>query len=123
MTNKLELLMPAWDFEKLKFAYAYGADATYNEFYPLDVEPWEPNVTTLINFESKWKNLLPAGSEIPSSLDRKDQMEIGVYEGAGYVSKGVYRSTPNSLMRAFDSNEFNEVSKAAIKKIIRFYSE
>ncbi len=30
MTNKkLELLMPAWDFEKLKFAYAYGADATY----------------------------------------------------------------------------------------------
>lgn len=29
MTQKLELLMPAWDFEKLKFAYAYGADACY----------------------------------------------------------------------------------------------
>lgn len=29
MTNKLELLMPAWDFEKLKFAYAYWADACY----------------------------------------------------------------------------------------------
>ena len=28
-TKKLELLMPAGDFEKLKFAYAYGADATY----------------------------------------------------------------------------------------------
>ena len=27
--NKLELLMPAWDMEKLKFAYAYGADACY----------------------------------------------------------------------------------------------
>jgi len=27
--KKLELLMPAWDFEKLKFAYAYWADATY----------------------------------------------------------------------------------------------
>jgi putative protease len=27
--SKLELLMPAWDFEKLKFAYAYGADACY----------------------------------------------------------------------------------------------
>lgn len=25
----LELLMPAWDMEKLKFAYAYGADAVY----------------------------------------------------------------------------------------------
>lgn len=29
MTKKLELLMPAWDFEKMKFAYAYWADATY----------------------------------------------------------------------------------------------
>ncbi len=29
MTKKLELLMPAWDFEKLKFAYAYWADACY----------------------------------------------------------------------------------------------
>lgn len=29
MKKNLELLMPAWDFEKLKFAYAYWADATY----------------------------------------------------------------------------------------------
>lgn len=27
--SRLELLMPAWDMEKLKFAYAYGADAVY----------------------------------------------------------------------------------------------
>lgn len=29
MKQKLELLMPAWNLEKLKFAYAYWADATY----------------------------------------------------------------------------------------------
>ena len=29
MSKKLELLMPAWDFEKLKFAFAYWADAVY----------------------------------------------------------------------------------------------
>lgn len=29
MSKNLELLMPAWDMEKLKFAYAYWADATY----------------------------------------------------------------------------------------------
>jgi len=29
MNKKLELLMPAGDIEKLKFAYAYGADACY----------------------------------------------------------------------------------------------
>lgn len=27
--NKPELLAPAGDFEKLKFAFAYGADAVY----------------------------------------------------------------------------------------------
>ena len=29
MKKKLELLMPAWDMEKLKFAFAYWADAVY----------------------------------------------------------------------------------------------
>lgn len=29
MTKKLELLMPAWDLEKLKYAFAYWADAVY----------------------------------------------------------------------------------------------
>lgn len=29
MKQKLELLLPAWDMEKLKYAFAYGADAVY----------------------------------------------------------------------------------------------
>ena len=29
MKKNLELLLPAWDMEKLKFAFAYGADAVY----------------------------------------------------------------------------------------------
>ncbi len=101
----------------------YAADATYNDFYPLDVEPWEPNITTLVNFESKWKNLLSDKSLTPDSVDFANPLKNGIYEGAGYVTKGVYRSTSNSIMRAFDINEFNDVSKEAIKRIIRFYSE
>ncbi|USN58797.1 MAG: hypothetical protein H6767_01545 [Candidatus Peribacteria bacterium] len=29
MTKKLELLMPAGNMEKLKYSFAYGADAVY----------------------------------------------------------------------------------------------
>ena len=29
MSKKLELLMPAGSFEKMKYAFAYGADAVY----------------------------------------------------------------------------------------------
>ena len=96
---------------------------SFQDFYPLDVEPWEANITTLVNFDSKWKNLLNPGIKIPTDIKGKGQLEIGVYEGGGYVAKGVYRSTPNSIMKSFDINEFNEVSKNAIIRIIKFYSK
>lgn len=101
----------------------YTSEVSYQDFYPLDVEPWEPNITTLVDFDSKWKNMLDEDVIIPTKVSGKEELELGVFEGAGYVAKGVYRSTPNSIMKAFDIDEFNEVSKAAIEKIIKFYSE
>ena len=50
-------------------------------------------------------------------------MAVGVFEGGGYVSKGVYRPTFNSIMNSFTSNEFNEVCKEVLQKIINSYSE
>ena len=101
----------------------YTSDVSYQDFYPLDVEPWEPNITTLVNFENKWKNLIKPNVEIPTNPEGKSELENGVYEGGGYVAKGVYRSTPNSLMKAFDIDEFNEVSKIAIERVLKFYSK
>jgi hypothetical protein len=100
----------------------YTSEVSYQDYYPLDVEPWEPNITTLINFESKWKNLIGENVIIHTDIKGKDKLEIGIYEGGGYVEKGVYRSTPSSLMKGWDVNEFNEVSKIALEKIIKFYS-
>ncbi len=99
----------------------YTSDVSYQDFYPLDVEPWEPNITTLVDFNSKWKNLLNGNIQVPTSVDGKNELDLGVFEGGGYVEKGVYRSTPNSLMKAFNSNEFNLVSKKAIEKVIKHF--
>ncbi len=101
----------------------YADDSTYLDYYPLDVEPWEANITTLVNFESKWKNLIDKNIPVPTPKDEKYKNMTGVFEGGGYVSKGVYRSTVNSIMNSFSSNEFNDVSKIAIQKLIDFYSE
>ncbi|MEG8945489.1 M64 family metallopeptidase [Rosettibacter firmus] len=101
----------------------YGNDNTYQEFYPLDVEPWEPNLTTLVNFNSKWKNLIQPDTPIPTPPEEKYKNKIGVFEGGGYVSKGVYRPSLNSIMNSFSSNEFNEVCKRVLQNIINFYSE
>jgi len=101
----------------------YSGDDTYLDFYPLDVEPWEPNVTTLVNFESKWKSMLDKDTPIPTPATDKFKSKLGVFEGGGYVAKGVYRPSVNSLMNSFSVNEFNPVCKKTLSDFINYYSK
>ncbi len=96
---------------------------TYEDFYPLDVEPWEVNITTLVDFESKWKNLLEEETPIPTPDEASYDGKLGVFEGGGYVAKGVYRATRNSIMNSLSAKEFNQPSIDIIEKVIKFYSE
>jgi hypothetical protein len=99
----------------------YGYDTTYQNYYKSDVEPWEPNITTLVDFESKWKYLLADTTPVPTPEDSVYYDVNGVFEGAGYVAKGVYRSTYDSIMRTLKKDEFNDVSREALIKVIEFY--
>ena len=44
----------------------YSSSVAYDEFYPLNVEPWEPNITTMVNFGSKWKNMIAKETPVPT---------------------------------------------------------
>ena len=100
----------------------YTSDVAYVDFYPTDVEPWEGNITTLVDFDSKWKDLVADSLTVPTPDDEKyDENMIGVFEGGGYVEKGVYRPTRNSIMKSFTSNEYNEVSKRIIRRVLETY--
>jgi hypothetical protein len=140
----------------------YSSSTGYNEFYPSGVEPWEPNVTALLDKENvKWGHLLSEGMTIPTpwekslydsleairgKLDRlapdyyekraplhKKAMEtlstsryagkVGVFEGAGYVSKGLYRPAVNCRMFSLSLTDFDPVCSAAIERMIDFYSK
>lgn len=101
----------------------YASDNTYLDYYPLDVEPWEVNITTLVDFDSKWKDLLDDGVPIPTPVEEKYKNKIGVFEGGGYTNKGVFRPTYASIMNSFVSNEFNKVSKRALIELIKSYTE
>lgn len=50
--------------------------------------------------------------------------KTGVFEGAGYLSTGMYRSSINSLMLKFEKykQSYNIVSESAINKMIDYYS-
>lgn len=120
--------------------YAYGD--LEEPMYPADTEPWEPNLTTLKDFASKWLDLLPENCEIPTPLDETEaadvrriwdslspqqkaslNLKVGVYEGAGYQLKGVYRPVQECRMRINECEEFCPVCARAIVRMIDYYSE
>ncbi|MDR2233856.1 MAG: IgA Peptidase M64 [Tannerella sp.] len=99
----------------------FNADVAYDNFYNLETEPWEPNITTLVNFESKWKDMLPADTPIPTPVDANEPRKLGVFEGGGYVSKGIYRPMNHCTMRS--NPPFCPVCQHAIVRMIDYLSD
>ena len=128
----------------------YYYDDQFVEYYYPDCEPWEQNITTLHDFESKWDSQLPRTVCIPTPVPTIDpingvaadskktfgkasgvavksiwaedgngyQSLVGVYEGAGYQSKGVYRPYPDCRMKTNSPKAFCPVCQRAIARII-----
>ncbi|MDR2036392.1 MAG: IgA Peptidase M64 [Bacteroidales bacterium] len=95
----------------------FSAEVAYNDFYNLKNEPWEPNITTLVDFSSKWKDMLPPGIQIPTPDIKENKDKPGVYEGGGYLSKGIYRPMINCRMRT-NHADFCPVCQKAINRMI-----
>ena len=102
----------------------YYYDATsYESYYNLDIEPWEPNLTTLVDFEKKWKDMLKKKTPVPTPAENKYINEVGVFEGGGYEAKGMYRPKMDCLMKTFQGNKFCEDCHKAIERMILYYTE
>lgn len=159
----------------------YTSDVAYNEFYKVDVEPVEPNLTALVNPEEfKWREFVSDGVEIPTlwekvqfdSMDlkwqeerrnlneriaelkrnkaaneeiaksqeeynRKDKLhseevadflknsqywnKIGVFEGAGYLSTGLFRPMIDCLMFSKGKKPYCKICEIAVLEAINTY--
>ena len=106
-------------FAGLADEYAYDGTNNYN----LEVEPWEPNITTLVNFESKWQDMLGKKTPGPTPVEKKYEKTVGVYEGAGYQLHGIYRPMIDCLMNTFYGHKFCPVCERAIERMIKYYTE
>ena len=109
-------------FGGLADEYFYEEDIM-SDTYPTDVEPWEPNVTTRVNFASKWADLIPEGTPMPTPAEDFNTYQVGLYEGAAYSFKGLYRGSYNCRMRTNDYPAFCPVCQRALRKLIEFYTE
>lgn len=99
-----------------------GSGSNAEDIYSSTIEPWEPNITTLANFDSKWKNLLPGGTPIPTPDTIEWQGKVGVYEGAGYMPEGVYRPYIDCSMNVIKFNNFCPVCQGAIGRMVGYYT-
>lgn len=139
----------------------YSSQVSYVDFYTKGVEPWEPNVTALLDPKNvKWKALVEPGIPVPTPWDkaRYDSLErerakldrlsadyytkreplmkgeqeilntakyknkVGAFEGAGYISEGLYRPSIDCRMFSLSLVDFDPVCSAAIERMIDFYT-
>ena len=120
--------------------YNYGDN--HVEWYPADTEPWEPNITTLKDFNKKWKDLIAPGTPIPTTTNNNQQTSrptntqqggtredlnaktkrVGVFEGAGYMARGAYRPAELCRMNVNEVEDFCPVCTRAIIQITDFYT-
>lgn len=142
-TSDHELTLPVavhefgHSFAGLADEYFYTEDE--DDTYPLDIEPWQQNITTLVDFDSKWKDMLTPGVKIPTPWvdeggTREERMAhakqakngdvvVGVFEGGGYKSKGIYRPVETCRMRDNHNPTFCPVCERAISRVIEFYTK
>lgn len=109
-------------FGGLADEYFYDNDVM-TDTYPLDIEPWEQNISTQVDFAAKWKDMLSENTPVPTPAEVSENYPTGVYEGGGYSAKGIFRPAENCRMRTNEYPAFCPVCQRALRKIIEFYTE
>jgi hypothetical protein len=99
----------------------YTSDVAYDEFYPLTVEPWEPNITTRVNFDSKWKSMIASETPVPTPAEDRYKNVTGLFEGGGYSAKGIWRPEMDCRMKSNGPKGYCSVCREAVRKMIEFY--
>lgn len=84
-------------------------------------EPSELNVSTVLNSSTvKWNHWIDVDTDLPT--DESFGSQPGLYEGAKYCSKGMYRPTNNSMMRSL-GRTFDRVNEEILVKRIYDFVE
>ena len=99
----------------------FNSTVAYNDFFNLEAEPWNPNLTTLVDFDSKWKDMLLETTPVPTPSEDEFKETLGVFEGGGYVFKGVFRPMIDCLMKTNEAS-FCPVCNKALQHMILQYT-
>jgi hypothetical protein len=86
----------------------YTSDVQYNDFYPVGLEPLEPNISALTNPSNlKWKEYLTTGIEIPTPWNKT------AYDSMDYKWQAERRALNNKIAELKRNKAAAEVIQAA----------
>ncbi|MGB5287903.1 MAG: M64 family metallopeptidase [Ignavibacteriaceae bacterium] len=92
----------------------YTSDVQYNDFYPVGLEPLEPNVTALTNPTNiKWKEFLSPGIEIPTPWNK------AAYDSMDYKWQAERRAMNNKIAELKRNKSATEIIRAAENEYAR----
>lgn len=100
----------------------YTSEVAVEDYHKTNLEPLEPNLTTLVDFKNKWEDMMDPETPIPTPPTSENKNTIGVYEGGGYVAKGVYRPYIDCTMKSAKYNNFCPVCKRALINMLHYYT-
>lgn len=99
----------------------YVGSVTYETGAPVNVEPWEPNITALHDPSAlKWRDLMEPGTPVPTPMSHAGK--VGAFEGAGYEARGLYRPAAACIMGARKVVDFCRVCRRAINRVIDLHT-
>ncbi|MCQ2162114.1 MAG: IgA Peptidase M64 [Bacteroidales bacterium] len=109
----------------------YYYDDGYSPYYFPDAEPWEDNITTRKEFRAKWKKLVGSKEDLhvhdewtwKGREEVSGKVRIGLNEGGGYLSKGVWRACEDCRMKTNSYPAFCPVCQHSILETILYYTE
>jgi len=101
----------------------YTSSTAYNDMYPRGMEPWEPNITAQKKLGGlKWRDLVEPGTPIPTpAIDPRYQDKVGLFEGAGYAAKGLYRPAVDCKMFDKGHKPYCPVCLRSVRRWIEWY--
>jgi len=105
--------------------YSSAISTDEDIMYPPGIEPWEPNITAFLGRKKegiKWHDLIEPGVPLPTPERDEWAGKVGLFEGAGYKAKGLYRSEIDCKMFHKGLVGFCTACRRGLESMIDYYT-
>ncbi len=102
----------------------YSSPVATSDYYPEGVEPWEPNLTRFLKGRFKWSDMVSKETPVPTPPDAERFGDVvGLFEGGGYIGKGMYRPALDCTMFSKAFQDFCPVCTRAMRRRLTRYTQ